>query len=153
MSKYGVFSGTYLLRKSSYSAQIWENKDQKKLRIWTPFTQWLWWTTANSFSYMYLPYISDDDLILLCCCLIPKCKVGALGMFLLFFVLVYSFCWLRWCNSKIPILYQRCPGWERSEGKLTIKIFFQMGVLSNRDGVSRCWVTRSVKEYVLEMVH
>ena len=102
MSKYGIFSGTYLLRKSPYSAQIWENKDQKKLRIWTPFTQWLSWRTANSFSYMYLPYLSDDDLILLCCCLIPKCKVDALGMFLLFFVLVYSFCWCDGAIAKYP---------------------------------------------------
>ena len=30
-----------LLRKSPYSVQIQENTDQKKLRIWTLFTQWL----------------------------------------------------------------------------------------------------------------
>ena len=28
-----------LLRKSQYSVQVWENMDQKKLRIWTFFTQ------------------------------------------------------------------------------------------------------------------
>ena len=33
MSKYGVFSGPY-------SVRMWENTDQKKLRIWTLFTQW-----------------------------------------------------------------------------------------------------------------
>ena len=30
-----------LLRKSPYSVPIWENTDQKKLRIWTIFTQCL----------------------------------------------------------------------------------------------------------------
>ena len=30
-----------LLRKSSYSVWMQENTDQKKLRIWTLFTQWL----------------------------------------------------------------------------------------------------------------
>ena len=46
MSKNRVFSGPYfpllglnLLRKSSYSVQIRENAEQKKLRIWTLFTQ------------------------------------------------------------------------------------------------------------------
>ena len=29
-----------LLRKSQYLVQIQENTDQKKLRIWTLFTQW-----------------------------------------------------------------------------------------------------------------
>ena len=32
------------LHKFSYSARVQENKDQKKLRIWTLFTQWLPWT-------------------------------------------------------------------------------------------------------------
>ena len=52
VSRYGVFSGPYfpvfeknteiyLLRKSPYSVRIQENKDQKKLRIWILFTQWL----------------------------------------------------------------------------------------------------------------
>ena len=46
MSKNRVFSGPYfpllglnLLRKSPYSVQIRENAEQKKLRIWTLFTQ------------------------------------------------------------------------------------------------------------------
>ena len=42
MSQYGVFPGPYfpvLLSKSLYSVRIQENKDQKKLRIWTLFTQ------------------------------------------------------------------------------------------------------------------
>ena len=30
---------TYLLRKFPYSIRIWENTDQKKLRIWTLFKQ------------------------------------------------------------------------------------------------------------------
>ena len=30
-----------ILRTSPYSARTWENTDQKKLRIWTLFTQWL----------------------------------------------------------------------------------------------------------------
>ena len=30
----------HLLRKSPYSVQAQENTDQKKLRIWTAFTQW-----------------------------------------------------------------------------------------------------------------
>ena len=42
VSKYGVFSGPYfpaLGRSiSSYSVRMWENTDQKKLRIWTLFT-------------------------------------------------------------------------------------------------------------------
>ena len=29
-----------ILRISSYLVQMWENTDQKKLRIWTLFTQW-----------------------------------------------------------------------------------------------------------------
>ena len=37
VSKYGVFSGTYF----PYSVRIQENTDQKKLYIWTLFTQWL----------------------------------------------------------------------------------------------------------------
>ena len=39
MSKYGVFSGPYLRSISPYSVQMRENTDQKKLRIWTLFTQ------------------------------------------------------------------------------------------------------------------
>ena len=31
----------YLLCKSLYSVQKWENTDQKKLRIWTLFMQWM----------------------------------------------------------------------------------------------------------------
>ena len=43
---WSVFSGTraeygHLLRKSPYSVRIRENTDQKKLRIWTIFTQCL----------------------------------------------------------------------------------------------------------------
>ena len=50
VSKYGVFSGPYLpvsglntesYGKSSYSVRIQENTDEKKLRIWALFTQWL----------------------------------------------------------------------------------------------------------------
>ena len=45
VSKDRVFSGPYfpvfVLRKSSYSVQIRENKDQKKVHIWTIFTQWI----------------------------------------------------------------------------------------------------------------
>ena len=37
VSKYGVFSGPYF----PYSNWLRENTDQKKLRIWTLFTQWL----------------------------------------------------------------------------------------------------------------
>ena len=50
VSKYGVFSGAYffrirteygkILRISQYSVRMRENTDQKKLRIWTQFTQW-----------------------------------------------------------------------------------------------------------------
>ena len=50
VSKYGVFSWSVfsciwteygdLRSKSSYSVQIRENTDQKKLRVWTLFTQW-----------------------------------------------------------------------------------------------------------------
>ena len=29
-----------LLRESPYSVRMWEHTDQKKLRIWTLFTQW-----------------------------------------------------------------------------------------------------------------
>ena len=41
---WSVFSRTQaeygdLLRKSPYSTRVRENTDQKKLRIWTPFTQ------------------------------------------------------------------------------------------------------------------
>ena len=32
-----------ILRISAYSVQMWENTDQKKLRIWTHFTQWWFW--------------------------------------------------------------------------------------------------------------
>ena len=48
MSKYGVFSGPYfavfglnikIYSKSPYSVQKRGNTDQKKLRIWTLFTQ------------------------------------------------------------------------------------------------------------------
>ena len=48
MSKYEVFSGPYfpvfglntdIYSKSQYSVQIKENTDQKKLSIWTLFTQ------------------------------------------------------------------------------------------------------------------
>ena len=36
---------------SSYSARMLENKDQKKLRIWTLFTQWYWnWTGLLNWS-------------------------------------------------------------------------------------------------------
>ena len=49
VSKYGVFSGSYfpafVLNTeryciSPYSVRMRENPDQKKLRIWTLFTQW-----------------------------------------------------------------------------------------------------------------
>ena len=52
VSEYGVFScpffpafglnteGYWILRVSPYSVRMWENTDQKKLRIWTLFTQW-----------------------------------------------------------------------------------------------------------------
>ena len=42
VSKYGVFPGPYFPTFSSispYSIRMWENTDQKKLRIWTLFTQ------------------------------------------------------------------------------------------------------------------
>ena len=43
---WSVFSGIRteygeILRFSPYSVRMWENTDQKKLRIWTLFTQWL----------------------------------------------------------------------------------------------------------------
>ena len=31
----------FLARIFPYSVQIWENTDQKKLRIWALFTQWV----------------------------------------------------------------------------------------------------------------
>ena len=37
-----------LLRNSPYSARVRENRDQKKLRIWTLSTQW--WNTKMSFA-------------------------------------------------------------------------------------------------------
>ena len=46
MSKYGVF----LVCISPYSVQIRENTDQKKLRIWTLFTQCI----RRSFHYYFL---------------------------------------------------------------------------------------------------
>ena len=42
-----------LLRKSSYSVRIQENKDQKKLCIWTLFTQW------RFFYMLFLLYYSS----------------------------------------------------------------------------------------------
>ena len=36
-----------LLRKSSYSVQMWGNRDQKKLIIWTLFIQWKWMKPLN----------------------------------------------------------------------------------------------------------
>ena len=46
--------------KSPYSVQIRENTDQKKLRIWTLFTQWLLWKESAYFPIswnlsLYLP--------------------------------------------------------------------------------------------------
>ena len=47
VSKYGVFSVPYFpafelnTGISPYSVRMRENTDQKKLRIWTPFTQWV----------------------------------------------------------------------------------------------------------------
>ena len=46
VSKYGVFSGPYfpvfgLESVFLYSFRTQENTDQKKLRIWTLFTQWI----------------------------------------------------------------------------------------------------------------
>ena len=41
-----------------YSAQVWENKDQKKLRIWTLFTQW---SCKNSSNQTNLFYIQAND--------------------------------------------------------------------------------------------
>ena len=40
--QYGAFSGPYfpVRSKSLYSVQLQENTEQKKLRIWTLFTQW-----------------------------------------------------------------------------------------------------------------
>ena len=53
VSKYGVLSGPYFptfglnteryLRITPYSVRMRENTDQKKLRIWTLFTQWCLW--------------------------------------------------------------------------------------------------------------
>ena len=40
-----------ILRISPYSVRMWENKDQKKLRIWTVFTQW---TLCQLFSSYFL---------------------------------------------------------------------------------------------------
>ena len=51
VSKYGVFSGPYFpafglnteiywIRRFTYSVEMRENTDPKKLRIWTLFTQW-----------------------------------------------------------------------------------------------------------------
>ena len=48
MSKYVVFSGLYFPafgRRFPYSVRIQENTDQKKLSIWTLFTQWLFFLT------------------------------------------------------------------------------------------------------------
>ena len=38
-----------ILRISPYSVQMWEKRDQKKLRIWTLFTQWqdVWVSLAH----------------------------------------------------------------------------------------------------------
>ena len=58
VSKYGVFSGPYFPvfglnaeRKSPYSGRILENTDQKKLRIWTFFTQCLRHETVHIISH------------------------------------------------------------------------------------------------------
>ena len=50
VSKYGVFSGTYFLRKSPYSVRIQEHTDKKKLRIWTLFTQCNIWEIRKIFA-------------------------------------------------------------------------------------------------------
>ena len=41
VSKYGVISGPYF--SVLYADWIQENADQKLLRIWTLFTQWMWY--------------------------------------------------------------------------------------------------------------
>ena len=46
VSKYRVYSGPYF----SVFSQIQENTDQKKLRIWTLFTQWIWGISASILS-------------------------------------------------------------------------------------------------------
>ena len=54
VSKYGVFSGLYFLVGVSESVRMRENTDQKKLRIWSLFTQCeLCWAIL---SYFYLSY-------------------------------------------------------------------------------------------------
>ena len=69
VSKYGVFSGPYfphsdwirrdirILRISPYSVRMRENTDQKKLRIWTLFTQCQ--QLKNSRTLKYLKLIND----------------------------------------------------------------------------------------------
>ena len=52
VSKYGVFPGPYFPVFGTNSVHILENTDQKKLRIWTLFTQWQCesiWTNRKSF--------------------------------------------------------------------------------------------------------
>ena len=51
MCKYGVFPGPYIpafrlnteiFHKSPYSVRMREKTDQKQIRIWTLFTQWIY---------------------------------------------------------------------------------------------------------------
>ena len=58
---WSVFSSNWtdhgdLLRKSPYSVQTQENTDQKKIRIWTLFTQWEALTRENDHEIIYSYY-------------------------------------------------------------------------------------------------
>ena len=71
VSKYGVFSGPYLSAFglnteryiSPYSIRMRENTDQKKLRIWTHFTQWWRITFRHEFIFAFIPYFIGGDLL------------------------------------------------------------------------------------------
>ena len=57
MSKYGVF----LQSKSPYSVRIQENTDQKKLRIWTLFTQCTTLSNWNSLQKFCFEFYSEGS--------------------------------------------------------------------------------------------
>ena len=59
VSKYGVFSGPYFL----YSVRIQENTDQKKLRNWALFTQWLVLRYGDNFKLMEITYFWKNKTI------------------------------------------------------------------------------------------
>ena len=67
VSKYGVFSGLYFpafgLNISPYPVQMRENMDQKKLSMWTRFTQWMPKLNKEG---KFCSLLDNDNFVILC---------------------------------------------------------------------------------------